>query len=53
MTDVQEKGRGILHVTADVWALIGKPTTPDEWHKVLLLPDTYEVERVNRCTCSS
>ena len=54
MTKQQEtRGRGMLHVTSDVWASVGKPATPDQWRKALLLPDTYEVERVSRCSCPS
>lgn len=42
----EEKRRGILYVTASAWEKIGKPETPDAWHKTLLLPEHYELQSV-------
>lgn len=43
---VKARGRGRIQISAALWAEIGKPETPEAWHKALLLPENYEVERV-------
>lgn len=45
-TELQTKGRGYIRVSASLWDETGKPETPEAWHKVLLLPETYEIERI-------
>lgn len=44
----QEQGEGLLHIDASVWENIGKPETFDAWHKGLLLPESYAIERVEQ-----
>jgi hypothetical protein len=36
---VPEKPSGILRVSGRVYKELGKPTTAEEWHAALLLPD--------------
>jgi hypothetical protein len=42
------KGRGYISVQARAWSEIGSPETPEQWHKALLLPEDYEIERIER-----
>lgn len=41
-------GRGLLHVTAWLWERLNKPHYFDEWHTVLMLPDSYIIENIQR-----
>lgn len=42
----QAKGHGILQVSASLYSELDSPGTPEEWHKALLLPDTFTVESI-------
>ncbi len=42
------KGRGTLRVSTFLWPDLGSPVTPQDWAKAILLPDDYEIERVER-----
>lgn len=50
MNHIEEKvkGIGLLRVSAVLWPDLGWPVTPQAWHKALLLPEGYEIERVKR-----
>lgn len=45
---MKTRGHGCMRVSMGIYAFLGSPTTPDEWHKALLLPDNYEILRVER-----
>lgn len=47
MTEVKTKGWGMLYISREVFPYLGKPETPEQWHKALLLPDTFEVVNIN------
>lgn len=47
--DTKVKGRGMLYVHSSIWENgLDKPTTPEQWHKALLLPDNFEVQSIGR-----
>ena len=49
---VETKRRGIIYISASVWKKTGMTCdTPDAWHKKLLLPAQYEIERVEHVNC--
>jgi hypothetical protein len=41
-----EKPCGILRVFSRLYAELGKPITAEEWHTALLLPDDYEISKI-------
>lgn len=45
---IKARGCGRIQVSAALWVALGKPETPEAWHKALLLPENYEVERVEQ-----
>jgi hypothetical protein len=41
-----EKPGGILRVSGRLYVDLGKPLTAEEWHTALLLPDDYEISKI-------
>lgn len=48
MSETATKRRGCIRISADMQEHLGNPTTPQEWHDALLLPDRYVIERIER-----